>query len=147
MASPYSLTQFKAVLHGLGYHLEPEELNGKRNNRLNLRTQAAIREFQTYYQLPITGEPDLPTQEKARQLIRNLQHSLNLTINAQLPISEFYGNRTTRAVQRFQQEQGLTATGIATPQVRQVMENAVKQQLRQRMEIMAGRGRVLSAEF
>lgn len=134
MNSVYSLSQFKAVLQGLGYPLTPEEMDGNRSDILDLKTQTAIRTFQDIYHLPVTGNPDALTQEKARQLVRNLQHSLNLAIGAQLPISEFYGPRTTRAVQRFQQQQGCPPTGIATPQLRQQLEAAVKQHLRQQTE-------------
>ncbi len=130
MEAPYSLRQFKAVLHGLGYTLEPEEIDGNRNNQLDLRTQAAIREFQANYGLPITGDANSVTQEKARQLIRNLQHSLNLIVNAHLPISEFYGPLTTRAVQKFQQQQSIPTDGIASRKVRHLLEESVKRQLR-----------------
>ncbi|HEY9659699.1 MAG TPA: peptidoglycan-binding domain-containing protein [Allocoleopsis sp.] len=133
MTLAYSLSQFKAVLNGLGYNLGPDGLGGNYCNSLDFYTQAAIREFQSHYKLPITGELDQTTQEKARQLIRNLQHSLNLAIHAELPINEFYGPHTTRAVQIFQQRQGLPVTGIASTTVRQALETEVKNQLRQQV--------------
>lgn len=130
MDMPYTLSQFKAVLHGLGYSLGPDGLAGNYGNLLDPYTQAAIREFQTHYHLTVSGQLDRATQEKARQLIRNLQHSLNLAIDAQLPINEFYGPGTTRAVQTFQMRLGLPVTGVASATVRQALDDAVKQQIR-----------------
>ncbi len=147
MRMSYSIRQFKAVLNGLGYGLAPNDLENSSDSlrdsadiELECCTQAAIRAFQTHYQLPITGIPDLQTQEKARQLIRNLQHSLNLAVNVQLPISEFYGDGTTEAVQVFQHQHGLPVTGIACSNVRQALENAVKRQLRQQLNCLIKRG-------
>jgi peptidoglycan hydrolase-like protein with peptidoglycan-binding domain len=126
----YTLSQFKVILNGLGYNLGPTGISGNYGNILDCYTQAAIQEFQAHYRLPTTGEVDRTTQEKARQLVRNLQHSLNLAIDAQLPLNEFYGPRTTRAVQLFQYQQGLPMTGIAGLTVRRKIETAAKQQLR-----------------
>lgn len=150
MRMSYSISQFKAVLNGLGYSLDsnnlpndlgssPDSLSDSADIELDCCTQIAIRAFQTHYQLPITGTPDLQTQEKARQLIRNLQHSLNLAVNVQLPISEFYGDGTTKAVQLFQHQHGLPVTGIACSQVRQALEDSVKRQLRQQLNCLIKR--------
>jgi len=144
---PYSISQFKAVLNGLGYSLNPSRL-GTRSSlvensdeiELDCYVLAAIQEFQAHYKLPLTGIADLQTQEKARQLIRNLQHSLNLTVNAQLPISEFYGDRTTQAVGLFQAQHGMPVTGIASATVRQALESAVKRQLRQQLNCLITQG-------
>ena len=144
---PYSISQFKAVLNALGYSLNPSRLETRPSRvensdeiELDVYVLAAIQEFQAHYKLPLTGIPDLQTQEKARQLIRNLQHSLNLTVNAQLPISEFYGDRTTQAVGLFQAQHGLPVTGIASATVRQALESAVKRQLRQQLNCLITQG-------
>lgn len=129
----YSLSQFKNVLHGLGYSLESCKVNCEINcddNGFDSYTQTAIRQFQLDHNLPVTGALDLITQEKARQLIRNLQHSLNLTVDAQLPVNEFYGSRTCKAVQRFQQQHGLPITGIAEVTVRRKLDEEAKRLLR-----------------
>jgi peptidoglycan hydrolase-like protein with peptidoglycan-binding domain len=129
----YTLSQFKAVLNGLGYNLGPDGVNGNYGNLLDAYTQAAIQEFQGEQKLELTGILDQPTVEKARQLIRNLQHSLNATVDAQLPVNEFYGSHTSRAVMRFQQIYSLPVTGIAGRTVRKRMAEEVKQQLRQQV--------------
>jgi peptidoglycan hydrolase-like protein with peptidoglycan-binding domain len=134
----YSISQFKMTLHNLGYSLGPDGLNGNHGNLLDLYTQSAIREFQAHFGLPMTGKVDQPTSERARQLIRNLQHSLNLTTDAQLPINEFYGPRMIRAVMRFQQLHDMPMTGIAGSTVRQKLNEEVKQLLRQRVCVVEG---------
>ncbi|MBD2463294.1 peptidoglycan-binding protein [Oscillatoria sp. FACHB-1407] len=129
----YSLSQFKAVLNGLGYNLGPDGHGGNYGNLLDSYTQAAIYEFQTEHRLPSTGVLDSATIEKARQLVRNLQHSLNLAVNAQLPVNEFYGVNTVKAVMQFQKTYDLPITGIAGYAVRKCLDNIVKQQLRQQL--------------
>ncbi|NJL36879.1 MAG: peptidoglycan-binding protein [Leptolyngbyaceae cyanobacterium RM2_2_4] len=134
----YSISQFKMTLHNLGYSLGPDGLNGNHGNLLDLYTQSAIQEFQAHFGLLMTGKVDQPTSECARQLIRNLQHRLNLTTNAQLPINEFYGPRMIRAVMRFQQLHDMPMTGIAGSTVRQKLNEEVKQLLRQRVCAVEG---------
>ncbi len=122
----YSLAQFKEVLDGLGFHLGPDGLNGNNGNILDIYTQAAIREFQYQYQLPLTGKLDSVTDEKAQRVMRNLQYSLNLTVDAQLPVNEFYGPRTLQAVKAFQRAYGLPPTGIASLLVRQKIDEEAR---------------------
>jgi peptidoglycan hydrolase-like protein with peptidoglycan-binding domain len=127
----YSLSQFKAVLDGLGYNLGPNGYGGNHGNTLDFYTQAAIQEFQLQNKLPTTGMLDQQTLEKARQLMRNLKHSLNLTTDAQLPINEFYGPRTLQAVMKFQKMHNLPVTGISGAAIRQKLDAEVKKQLQQ----------------
>jgi peptidoglycan hydrolase-like protein with peptidoglycan-binding domain len=125
----YSLGQFKEVLDGLGFHLGPDGLNGNNGNILDVYTQSAIREFQYQYKLPLTGRLDPATEDKTEKIMRNLQYSLNLTVDAQLPTNEFYGPRTLQAVKAFQRAYGLPITGIATLTVRQKVEQEARKQL------------------
>src|SRR6476659_5340838 len=118
----YSLTQIKEVIDGFGYNLGPNGINGNYDATLDIYTQAALREFQAQYSLPITGRLDTATEIKAGQIIKNLQYSLNLTVNAKLPVSEFYGPLTLRAMKTFQQTYGLPATGIANLTVRKKLD-------------------------
>lgn len=131
----YTLSQFKTVLNGLGYNLGPDGLNGNYGNLLDSYTQAAIQEFQEEQGLEPTGILDRSTVEKTRQLIRNLQHSLNVTVDAQLPVNEFYGSHTGRAVMQFQQRHSLPVTGIAGLAVRRRLEDEVRQKLRQQCSL------------
>jgi murein L,D-transpeptidase YcbB/YkuD len=143
MKTVYSLQQFIAVLSGLGYFAnsdtnsdslqndpQPEQRKGQ-SQRARDDLQLAIRTFQAHYGLPLTGEADQPTQEKARQLVRNLHHGLKQTVSPDLSISEFYGPRTVSAVQQFQAQRRLPVTGVATASVRSAIEEDLKQQLRQ----------------
>ncbi|MGA7937916.1 MAG: peptidoglycan-binding protein [Kovacikia sp.] len=125
----YSLSQFKEVLDGLGFHLGPDGLNGNNGNTLDVFTQSAIREFQQQYQLSLTGRLDPVTHDKAEKIMRNLQYSLNLTVNAQLSVNELYSFQTLQAVKAFQRAYGLPITGIATLTVRQKIEQEVRKQL------------------
>lgn len=122
----YSLSQFKEVLDGLGYPLGPDGINGNNGNILDPYTEAAIREFQAYYKLPSTGKLDAATAEKAKKVIRNLQYSLNLTVNAQLPVNEFYGPRTFQAMKAFQRAYNLPTTGVAALTVRQKLDEEAR---------------------
>jgi len=122
----YSLSQFKEVLDGLGFHLGPDGLNGNNGNLLDVYTQSAIREFQYQYKLTTTGKLDTATDSKAQTVIRNLQHSLNLVVNAQLPVNEFYGPRTLQAVKAFQRAYSLPITGIASLTLRQKLDQEAR---------------------
>lgn len=125
----YSLTQFKEVLDGLGFNLGPNGLNGNYDANLDVYTQGAIREFQAQYNLTATGRLDTATEAKAGQIVRNLQYSLNLVIDAKLPVTEFYGPLTLRAMKSFQQRFGLPATGIASLSVRKKLDEEAKKRL------------------
>ncbi|MBW4652052.1 MAG: peptidoglycan-binding protein [Kaiparowitsia implicata GSE-PSE-MK54-09C] len=121
---PYTSSQFLAVLVGLGYATGGDRPEGE---------TAAIQAFQQDYALRPTGEGDRLTQERARQLVRNLKHSLNLVVEAQLPISEFYDGQTQAAVAQFQAAQQMPLTGIADRALRQALEEQVKHQLRRQV--------------
>ncbi|MFQ3618913.1 MAG: peptidoglycan-binding domain-containing protein [Cyanobacteriota bacterium] len=139
MKTVYSLQQFISVLSGLGYfadpagvqHNPPLEHSKECGDLPSDDLKLAIRTFQAHYGLPPTGEADQPTQEKARQLVRNLHHGLKQTVSPNLSISEFYGTRTVSAVQQFQAQRKLPVTGVATASVRHAIEEDLKQQLRQ----------------
>ena len=125
----YSLTQFKEVLDGLGFNLGPNGLNGNYDNTLDVYTQGAIREFKAQYNLTASGFLDPETDVRAAQIIRNLQYSLNLVVDARLPVTEFYGPLTLRAVKVFQQRYGFPATGIASLSVRKKLDEEAKKRL------------------
>lgn len=135
MKTVYSLQQFIAVLSGLGYFANPDSVQSNphpdQSNSASNELKLVIRTFQAHYGLPLTGEADQPTQEKARQLVRNLHHGLKQTVCPDLPISEFYGARTVSAVQQFQAQRRLPVTGVATASVRRAIEEDLKRQLRQ----------------
>jgi len=137
MTTAYSLTQFRTILQGLGYlpatpishAYHPSE------STLDAALSQAIQTFQIDYHLSPTGQLDRATQERARQLIRNLQHSLNLVVQAQLPLNGFYSMATIHAVERFQKQQNRVPTGIADHDLRRVLEQQVKQRLRSQMAV------------
>ena len=123
----YSLADFKEILDGLGFHLGPDGLNGNNSSTLDSYTQAAMREFQHQYNLPLTGQLDAATEEQAQKAIRHLQYSLNLAIDAQLPVSGFYTPQTLQAVKTFQRRYRLPVTGVATLTVRLKINQVARQ--------------------
>ncbi|MBD1913825.1 MULTISPECIES: peptidoglycan-binding protein [unclassified Leptolyngbya] len=132
MGTAYSLHQFRAVLQGLGY-LPAAPISELACNTEDLPDQVftnAIQLFQQDYQLVPSGQLDRATQERARQLIRNLQHSLNLVVQTQLPLNGFYNAATAHAVELFQKQHSLAGTGIAHGELRHALEQQVKQRLR-----------------
>jgi peptidoglycan hydrolase-like protein with peptidoglycan-binding domain len=117
----YNADQFVSVLNGLGY---PVPLG---SSLTNARVQQAIRDFQVQYQLPVDGSINVPSQDHAADLIRNLQRNLNLVLKLKtpLPLTQFYGPQTEEAVKLFQQQQKLPATGIATLETRQKLTEVI----------------------
>jgi len=135
METAYSLVQFRSLLEGIGYLPAPQTSDPcpSLNLALDIPLNQAIQAFQQDYQLFPNGQLDRATQERARQLIRNLQHSLNLVVQAQLPLNGFYSMATIRAIERFQKQQGIAVTGIADHALRRMLEQDVKQRLRSQM--------------
>lgn len=111
----YRPEQFLSVLNGLGYAV-PLDATIE-----DPRVQQGIREFQIQFRLPVDGQLNLPTQDRAADIVRTLQTSLNriLSPSPQLPGSQFYGKQTEEAVRQFQQQNRLPATGIANLETRQ----------------------------
>ncbi|MBD2370434.1 MULTISPECIES: peptidoglycan-binding domain-containing protein [Leptolyngbya] len=110
----YTVAQFLSVLNGLGYAVP---LNAPIDDP---RVRQGIREFQFQFQLPVDETLNIPTQDKAADIVRTLQLGLNRTVrpNPELPGSQFYGKQTEEAVKKFQQQNRLPATGIANLETR-----------------------------
>jgi peptidoglycan hydrolase-like protein with peptidoglycan-binding domain len=126
----YSVSEFKAILDGLGYNLGPNGYGGNNGNNLDFYTQAAIQEFQAHQNIPETGLLDRLTAERARLLMRNLQQGLKLTVDTKLSVNELYGPRTLQAVMQFQKLHNLPITGIAGTTVRKKLEAEIRKQFR-----------------
>ncbi|KAM3100216.1 peptidoglycan-binding protein [Phormidesmis sp. 146-35] len=111
----YAPEQFISVLNGFGY---PVSLSAPLTDPI---VQQAIRDFQAQNRLPVDGTLNPPTQDKAAELVRQLQTNLNRVIqpSPQLPGSQFYGKQTESVVRLFQRQNGLPETGIATFETRQ----------------------------
>lgn len=111
----YTPAQFISVLNGLGYAIP---LDARIDDP---RVQQAIRDFQIQFRLPVDGTLNNPTQDRAADIVRTLQTALNRTVkpSPQLPATQFYGRQTEAAVRLFQQQNRLPATGIATLETRQ----------------------------
>lgn len=119
----YKPREFRAVLKGLGYNVDSygDALTDE-------RTQQAIREFQQQYDLVVDGIAGSQTQDVAGDIVRNLQHNLNLVVKPtpRLPLNYFYGSQTEAAVRQFQRLFNLPVTGVATSDVRNRLDEAAK---------------------
>lgn len=119
----YTPREFRAVLKGLGYNVDP---NG--DTLTDARTQQAIRDFQREYNLLVDGIAGPQTQDVAGDIVRIMQHNLNLVVkpNPRLPLNYFYTPRTQAAVGQFQRLFNLPVTGIASLEVRNQLNQAAK---------------------
>jgi peptidoglycan hydrolase-like protein with peptidoglycan-binding domain len=113
--------QFLSVLNGLGYAVPTQGAIG------DAQVQQGVRQFQIEFRLPVDGRMNIPTQDRLAEIVRTLQLGLNRTVtpNPQLPGSQFYGKQTESAVRQFQQQNRLPATGIATLETRQRLNDVL----------------------
>ena len=119
----YTTKEFRAVLNGLGYKVD---LDGQ--TLTDERTQQVLREFQRQYNLLVDGTAGPQTQDVAGDIVRNLQHNLNIVVRPEprLPRNYFYGSQTEIAVRQFQKIFGLPVTGVASLEVRNKLDQAAK---------------------
>ena len=108
----YNETDFRAVLLGLGYDVNPDRPID------DAPAVRAIRDFQQRYGLSETGRADQPTQETAAIVVRNLRNNLKTVLRNNLSIFPFYDDVTEASVRRFQAQAGLRVDGIASQAVR-----------------------------
>lgn len=121
----YTQAEFVSFLNGFGY---PVALDASLSDP---RVQQSIRDFQVQYNLPVDGTLNPPTQDKAADLVRELQLNLNRLVkpNPQLPGTQVYGKQTDAAVRSFQRQQRLPETGIATLETRRRISSLIGSQV------------------
>lgn len=117
----YSAPDFRTILLGLGYDINP-------NKPLSdIPAIAAIRDFQKQYELPETGVANQATQEKAELIMRNLQHNLRLMVKEnEVAMTQRYDEATQAAVRQFQKQIQVRSDGIATLSVRKRLDTEAK---------------------
>ncbi|MGV0027712.1 peptidoglycan-binding domain-containing protein [Phormidesmis priestleyi] len=116
----YNESEFRFVLRGLGYDINPQR------PLTDQPVVLAIRDFQQRYGLSVNGRADQPTQEKAAAIVRNMRFSLRVVLKSDLPIDRYYDTPTENAVRTFQSQVGLGVDGIATVRVRQRLDAEAK---------------------
>ncbi len=116
----YNESEFRLVLRGLGYDINPQR------PLTDSPAVLAIRDFQQRYGLSVNGGADQSTQEKAAAIVRNLRFSLRVVLKSDLPIDRYYDTPTQEAVRAFQSKFGLGIDGIATVNVRRRLDDAAK---------------------
>ncbi|MFT4009342.1 MAG: DUF1906 domain-containing protein [Nocardioidaceae bacterium] len=60
------------------------------------------------------GRAPLVKYGAAREAVRRLQRTLNVTVGEKLPITGYFGSETTRSVKLYQQAHKLNSTGVVT---------------------------------
>ncbi len=116
----YNEADFRAVLLGLGYDVNPARPLS------DAPAVRAIRDFQQRYGLSETGVADQPTQEKAAIVVRNLRNNLKTVLRNNLSIFPFYDDVTKASVRQFQTQVGLRVDGVATQTVRAQLDAAAR---------------------
>jgi peptidoglycan hydrolase-like protein with peptidoglycan-binding domain len=122
--SLYTEPEFRRVLQGVGYDIDPNKFLS------DASAIVALQDFQGRYGLSLTGAADQPTQEMARKILRGLQYNLGLALDRSITLTEFYDDATEAAVRDFQKRQQLRVDGIATISVRRAIEAQAKQRRR-----------------
>ncbi|GAC1459439.1 MAG: hypothetical protein NVS2B14_04670 [Chamaesiphon sp.] len=122
-ASLYTPAQFNNVLHGLGYNVDPDS-----QTLTDARTQQAIRDIQQHYNLSVDGIAGSQTQDVVGNIVKNVQHNLNLVVKPAplLPLNYIYTPETETAIRLFQQRLNLPVTGVASLEVRNKLDRAAK---------------------
>mgnify|MGYP002777114043 CR=1 FL=1 len=116
----YTEGQFKAVLLGFGYDINP---NAPLTDPAIVR---AIRELQQIYGLSETGQADRATQETLAQVVRNLRNNLRKVLQSDLAIAQVYDAATQAAVRQFQSRFRLRVNGRANLEVRSRIDQAAR---------------------
>lgn len=122
--SLYTEPEFRRVLQGVGYDIDPNKFLS------DASAIVALQDFQGRYGLSLTVTADQPTQEMARKILRGLQYNLGLALDRSITLTEFYDDATEAAVRDFQKRQQLRVDGIATISVRRAIEAQAKQRRR-----------------
>ena len=104
-----SRDQIREVQRGLeGKGFDVGDVDGK----IGSKTERALRAFQKSQRLPVTGQIDRATLARLRDQIRAVQRALlrkGYDISA---IDGTFGDKTERALRKFQKAQGLPVTGL-----------------------------------
>ncbi|WP_052360612.1 peptidoglycan-binding protein [Oceanobacillus manasiensis] len=106
------------------------------NTYFGSQTEQAVKDFQTYYSLPVTGVADNPTLEKIEKVLsspfqKGKRHQETIKMKENLAIlgylsfdnpTTYFGSVTEAGVKAFQEANGLPVTGIYEEVTRQQVE-------------------------
>jgi peptidoglycan hydrolase-like protein with peptidoglycan-binding domain len=123
-----------------GYMTEEEKNTGA--GKFGQKTLRALREFQADNHLPVTGTYDADTQEAVRELnegvkrgsrsnvVLGMQDRLvtlgNITHAEVLTGPKIFGEKTERALMLFQQQHGITPSGVLTSETYRALMMAAR---------------------
>lgn len=119
----YTPDEFRSVLRGLGYNVKVTK-----DPLTDEETKKAINQFQTGYKLKVDGKVGPKTQDKAAKIVEILQANLNTVLKPKtlLPRDQFYSPQLEELVKEYQKKHQLSETGIADLQLRQKLNEEVK---------------------
>jgi peptidoglycan hydrolase-like protein with peptidoglycan-binding domain len=123
----YTNAQFRSILLGLGFLLKDfvdiskgYPVSTDNSPLTGTKTRLTILAFQEKYQINADGIVGPQTRTKAVEVMRILQHQLNIVVDAGFTLEEpFYGPKTVASVKKFQAALGLTQNGVATQALRE----------------------------
>lgn len=110
------------VLIDMGY------LSGKADGVFGEKTIAALKSFQTEHGLSAAGEIDEATTAAINEIIedhKNIQQAL-VDLGYELTVDGFFGSQTAAAVEAFERDHGLAATGVITEDLRATIFGAAE---------------------
>ncbi|MFN7854192.1 MAG: peptidoglycan-binding protein [Dolichospermum sp.] len=119
----YTPDEFRSVLRGLGYNVKVTK-----DPLTDEETKKAINQFQTGYKLKVDGKVGPKTQDQAAKIVEILQANLNTVLKPKtlLPRDQFYSPQLEELVKEYQKKHQLSETGIADLQLRQKLNEEVK---------------------
>ena len=119
----YKPDEFRSVLRGLGYNVKVTK-----DPLTDEETKKAITQFQTGYKLKVDGKAGPKTQDQAAKIVEILQANLNNVLKPKtlLPRDQFYSSQLEELVKEYQKKHQLSETGIADLQLRQKLNEEVK---------------------
>jgi peptidoglycan hydrolase-like protein with peptidoglycan-binding domain len=119
----YTPKEFRSVLHGLAYNVKVTD-----SPLTDEETKKAVTQFQTGYKLKVDGKAGPKTQDQAAMIVEILQANLNTVLKPKtlLPRDQFYSSQMEELVKEYQKKHQLPETGIADLQLRQRLNEEVK---------------------
>jgi peptidoglycan endopeptidase LytE len=100
------IREVQQALEGKGYDV------GKIDGEFGSKTERALRKFQKAQRLPVTGQIDRATLARLRDQIRAVQRALRRKGYDIKTIDGTFGEKTERALRKFQKAQNLPVTGL-----------------------------------
>lgn len=100
------IEEVQRALDGKGFDV------GEVDGKIGAKTEHALRTFQKSQRLPVSGQIDRATLARLRDQIRAVQRALRRKGYDISVVDGTFGDKTERALRKFQKVQGLPVTGL-----------------------------------